>query len=274
MLRIRLVVIAIVLIIAISAIAGCGRSDDSTSSEEKMKIVFLHHSTGKVVWDGGVKKWLKNYNKQNRTDYKIKERTFPAESPYGWNNYPYDYWNIWVNNAGQKEYQREPTLEILTPEYDLIAFKHCFPVSGIQADIGQPDITSPEKRIENYKLQYNALKQKMREFRDTKFLVWTGAALVRERTNEEEARRAREFADWVINEWDEPGDNIFVWDFYGLETEGGLYLSDKYANGPRDSHPNKTFSKIAVPSFGERIVEVLEGRSDGSIKADDDRPTS
>jgi len=36
----------------------------------------------------------------------------------------------------------------------------------------------------------------------------------------------------MIDEWDEAGDNIFIWDFYSYETEGGLYLLDKYAVGP------------------------------------------
>ena len=94
-----------------------------------MKVVFLHHSTGNVIWGGGMKKWFKKYNKTNGTDYKVAEREFPAKSPYGWNNYPYDYWNIWVENAGEDEYQREPTLELLTPEYDMVVFKHCYPTT-------------------------------------------------------------------------------------------------------------------------------------------------
>jgi len=227
-----------------------------------MKIVFLHHSTGGLIWDGGVKKWFKKYNKTNRTDYKISEREFPAKAPYGWKNYPYDYWNIWVNNAGEKEYLREPTLELLTPDYDMVVFKHCFPVSNILPDVGRPAVDSEEKRLENYALQYNALKEKLRQFPDTKFLVWTGAAQVRAKTNDEEGARARGFAEWVKNEWDEPGDNIFVWDFFELETKGGNHLAEEYARGPKDSHPNKNFSRMAAPVLCQRIVDVIEGRGD------------
>jgi hypothetical protein len=228
-----------------------------------MKVIFLHHSTGKVIWDGGMKKWFKKYNKANGTNYRIEERAFPAKEPYGWKNYPYDYWNIWVEHAGQNEYQREPTLELLTPEFDVIVFKHCYPVSNIKPDVGRPDISSPEKRMENYALQYDALKEKMREFPQTKFLVWTGAAQVQAKTNTEEGARARAFAEWVKNEWDEPGDNIFVWDFFELETKGGVFLAQEYAGGPRDSHPNKDFAKLAAPDLCQRIVDVAEGRGDG-----------
>ena len=159
-----------------------------------MKIAFLHHSTGKNIWDGGVKKCLKKHSRENKTKYDIKEIAFPKEKPYGWNNYPYDYWKIWVENAGPEAYMDEPTLEILTKEFQVIVFKHCFPVSDISPDTGSPDIASSEKRLENYKLQYASLKEKMRQFPGTKFLVWTGAALVEPRWDEERGSRAREFA--------------------------------------------------------------------------------
>ena len=101
-----------------------------------------------------------------------------------------------------------------------------------------PDINSEERRLENYKLQYDALKQKMHEFSDKKFILWTPAALVENMTTEEQALRTREFYEWMINEWNEEGDNIYLWDFYKLETEGGLYLKHEYAVSPDDSHPN------------------------------------
>ncbi|MDD3642087.1 MAG: hypothetical protein PHQ19_01280 [Candidatus Krumholzibacteria bacterium] len=205
---------------------------------------------------------MKAYDREHGTGYGIVEIEFPKESPYGWNNYPHDYWNIWVRNAGPGPYLEEPTLEILSKEHDVVVFKHCFPVSGILPDTGAPDLSSSEKRIENYRLQYEALREKMRSFPGTKFIVWTGAALVRGATDEGQALRAREFFEWVAGEWDEPGDNIYVWDFYALETEGGLYLRDEYAKGPTDSHPNAGFARRVAPLLGQRIVDVIEGRGD------------
>jgi hypothetical protein len=230
----------------------------------KAKIVFLHHSTGECVWNGGVKAWFDAYNQANQTDYQITEQDFPKSDPYGWNNYPYDYWNIWVRHAGSSPYQTEPTLEMLTPKYDVIIFKHCFPVSAIEADTGTADVASEAKRVENYKLQYAALKQKLRAFPKTKFIVWTGAALVEAETDEAAARRARAFFDWVRTTWDGRGDNIYLWDFYALETEGGLYLKTAYAAG--DSHPNERFSKMVAPLFCQRIVDVIREEGDkGSV---------
>jgi len=240
--------------------SGC----DKFKKGEGMKIIFLHHSTGEVIWKGGVPQWFENYNRENRTNYKIEEQVFPKTSPYGWKNYPFDYYNIWVKNAGDIPFMSEPTLEILTKNYDVIVWKHCFPVSKLMEDTGNPEINSEEKRMENYKLQYEALKQKMRQFPKNKFILWTGAALVKNATDEKTAKRVKEFFDWVKNQWDKKGDNIFFWDFYELETEGGLYLKDEYAFSPSNSHPNEKFSRKVAPLFCQRIVNVIQDKGDST----------
>lgn len=248
--------------------------DKNSHNKNECKILFLHHSVGGVISNGGrltfriltklfsqktfLSYWFKNYNQLNGTHYKIDEQSFPKGEIYGWNNYPYDYYNIWIKHAGDQYYMNEPTLEILTKKYDLIIFKHCFPVCNIMEDINQPDIESAEKRVENYKLQYLALKQKLHEFPNTKFLIWTGAAQVETKTTKEQALRAKEFFDWVKNEWDTPTDNVYIWDFYKLETEGTLYLKTEFAISPENSHPNQSFAKRVSPLFCQRIVEVIE----------------
>jgi hypothetical protein len=231
-------------------------------SSEDINILFLHHSTGSNIWNGGVKEWFESYNISYSTNYSIFEQDFPKSSPYGWNNYPFDYWNIWVNHAGSEPYKEEPTLEILTEIYDVIIWKHCFPVSDIVTDSGDPSIDSDEKCIENYKLHYNALKAKMKEFSDTNFIVWTISSLVASSTTEEKAVRAKEFYHWVKDEWDDKGDNIYLWDFYILETEGDLYVQNDYSVNPSDSHPNHEFSMMVAPYLCQRIIDVIDGEGD------------
>lgn len=237
------------------------------------KIIFLHHSTGESIWVGrtnhyvyrltkraDVDLYFKRYNRKNKTNYTITQRNFPALSPYGWKNYPYDYYNIWVKHAGDKPYMNEPTLEILTKTWDIIIFKHCFPVSMIMEDTGKPDIDSNEKRLENYKIQYEALKKKMHEFADNRFIVWTPPVMVKGgRLTEDQAIRTREFHRWMMEEWNEKGDNIFIWDFYSYQTEGGLYFKDEYSKGGGDSHPSKDFAGRLAPLFARFIIDVAEG---------------
>jgi hypothetical protein len=54
------------------------------------------------------------------------------------------------------------------------------------------------------------------------FLVWTGAARAQDvvADNPGAGARSRTFFTWVRDSRDEPGDNIYVRDFFGLETEG------------------------------------------------------
>jgi hypothetical protein len=244
---------ALALLASVLAPAACTAATNPLPDDAT--VVFLHHSTGGIIWNAGVPAWFNSYNAAHGTSYAIGDLGDPA----GDNN-PYDYWNIWVNHAGPTAYLGQSTLEMLTPLYDVIAFKHCFPVSDIYADTGVPDVTSVEKKTENYELQYEALKTKLHSFPSNRFVLWTGAAELQSATSEEMALRARAFFDWVVNEWDEPGDNIYVWDFFDLETEGGIYL--KPENGSSDSHPNATFAAEVAPLFCQRLVDVIRGVGD------------
>lgn len=255
-------------ILAILLVVVLALSCSQCTNPSSMNIIFLHHSTGRVIWNGGdqsLKQLFKEYNRENDTNYAIKEKVFPQNSPYGWNNYPYDYYNIWVKNGGEEPYMEEPTLEMLTKDYQVIMFKHCFPVSDIQPDPDAPDINSDIKTLSNYKLQYLSLRDKMYEFPETKFIIWTGAALVESVTSEEKALRAKEFFEWVMNEWDLPGDNIYIWDLYSLQTEGGLYLNPEYAVSNRDSHPNEEFSEKVVKLLFNRVIDIINNDGKGTL---------
>jgi hypothetical protein len=268
-----------VVLLMIIPLSSCRQQKNSSD----IKIIFLHHSTGRVIWNGKstskIAKFVRNksnklaniigakaqlpllfekHNEEHNRNYLITEMIFPKAAPYGWNNYPYDYYNIWVKNAGNEPFMEEPTLEILNKEYQVIIFKHCFPICNIEANQDSADINSDLKTVPNYKLQYLALRDKLHEFPDIKFILFTGAAQVKSSVNEAEAKRTREFFKWVTYEWDLPGDNIYLWDFYMLQTEGGLYFRDEYAVAPNDSHPNEEFASKVVKLLFNRIIDVIE----------------
>jgi len=249
-----------------------------------VKVIFLHHSTGGVIWRGDANSLfhkiarriskhapsgelpalVREHNRKQGTNYLIQERIFPKDEPYGWHNYPYDYYNIWVKHAGNEPYMEEPTLEILSRDYQVIIFKHCFPSSNILEDADSADIDSDIKTLGNYRLQYEALKKKLHSFPDTKFMLFTGAVHVESQISEDQALRAKEFNRWVIEEWDEPGDNIHLWDLYALQTEGGLYFRDAYAESPTNSHPNSEFAGRVVKLLSGRIIDVIENNGKGT----------
>jgi hypothetical protein len=268
-----------ILLFGLLMFPSCQSKQEKNMKQDKkpVEILFLHHSTGKIIWSGdnsliqkvkgklnmpsAVEKWFTNYNRKQGVDYRLTKQAFPKKEPYGWKNYPYDYYNIWVKNGHLDYFMEEPTLKTLTQSYQVIIFKHCYPGARIEADT-IADIDSEVKTLANYKLQYQALKEEMHKYPQTRFLVWTPAALTQSRTNEQQAMLTREFVNWVKTEWNEPGDNIFVWDFYDIETEGGLYLKEEYAQSSSDSHPNALLAQKAYPSLCQRIVDVIEDKGD------------
>jgi hypothetical protein len=249
-----------------------------------VNILFLHHSTGERIWGTrntliykiarkfndrladkiGNKAQLpllfEKYNEEKGKSYHITKMAFPKSKPYGWHNYPYDYYNIWVKNAGEEPYMKEPTLEILSKQYQVIIFKHCFPVSNILSDDDSSDINSFNKTLGNYRLQYLALRDKLHSFPDTKFILFTGAAQVQAHITLDQSQRAKEFFEWVKKDWDLPDDNIYLWDLYKLQTEEGLYFKEVFATSPNDSHPNKEFSEKAANLLFKRIIDVIENK--------------
>jgi len=235
-------------------------------------VIFLHHSTGNGVFDeGNVAAWFDNYNATNSTNYIVDERDYPY-TPYTWDNYPYDYWNLWINGVCDNS---DPDIECLSglcANYDVIIFKHCFPGAFIYPDEDTPDISSSKRTIANYQLQYRALRDLMDTYPNNKFIVWTLAPQHRLATGPEYAARARQFVDWVKNEWlTEDGKahpNIYIFDFFGYVAE----LDPDPANGQvnclkydferdhteNDSHPNTAANEYVGPIFAEFIVSAIK----------------
>jgi hypothetical protein len=252
------------------------------SMAQDEKIIFLHHSTGGMVYSkGSVAKTFAEYNKQHGTNISISERNFPNK-PYPWENYPYDYWNIWVNGYceqqnGTETYKNVECLESLTREFDLIIFKHCFPGAEVLEDTGTPNIASKRKSLENYKLQYRALRNKLDKFPDNDFIIWTLVPLHRLSSNAAEtAERAKEFVDWVKSDWlTEDGKkhhNIHIFDYFSFAAELGnqengnssvqycLKYEYELAHDNGDSHPNDLACKEIGDEFAKFILATMKSK--------------
>lgn len=241
-------------------------------SIHSQKIIFLHHSTGSGVYnEGQVAAWISDYNTAHATNYFISEQSYP-NTPYPWENYPYDYWNLWINNACSNSDPDIECLNSLCISYNVIIFKHCFPGAGILPDDLISSISSSKKTMGNYQLQYRALRDLMDTYPDNKFIVWTLAPLHRLDTDAESAARARLFVDWVKNEWlTEDGKehpNIYIFDFFGYAAESNstpengqvncLKYDYERSHTENDSHPNLLANETIAPIFSEFIVNTIE----------------
>jgi len=263
------ILLAIALLISISdfflvAPAALAATDDN--------IIFLHHSTAEGVYFGGdVPGWFSNYNSTHSTSYTITERSYP-DTPYPWANYPYDYWNLWINGACDSSNPNIECMNTLAANHDIIIYKHCFPGADVVADDNHPDVSASVQTLANYKLQYRALRQMMDSYPNNKFIVWTLTPLHRLATSADNAARAKQFVDWVKNSFlAEDGHshpNIFIFDFWGLIAGSDNFLRYDYegSHTDSDSHPNALANATVGPIFSQFIVDTANA-SIGTINA-------
>jgi hypothetical protein len=278
--------LGLVALLAATGLAGFAQAGPMAPAKGPVRIVLLHHSTGWILWEAGLPRFFKDWNQAHGTRYQIDQKFYPDTTRgkgwllrivrqkmfdrmvdhYPWENYPYDYWNLWVAHTGGSRDRGELNLDDLAKDYDVIIWKHCYPVSNVIADDGRPSVSSPVKTLANYQLQYEALKERMHQFPGKRFIVWTPTALPEKATNPEDGARANQFSEWVKQEWDTPGDNIFVWDWRQLETGGGPYLQVAKAENDHSDYPSPAFAAEAAALLGHRIIDVIEGRGDqGSL---------
>ena len=218
------------------------------------RIHFLHHSTGRnLINEGGVYDLFDKYNQQHSTTFQFSDEW---STPSG--NYPYDYY---IDTFSPER------LKNCTDTCDVIIFKHCFPGSDILEDRGNPDINSSRQSLENYKVQYRALRDRFDEYPDTKFLIMTIPPRHRNHREAipEQAARANEFARWVMGEFlieNGPHYNIEVFDFRSLLTDSIGYLKYEYEkdHNSTDCHPNKLANETIGPLFFNAIIQFCNQR--------------
>lgn len=227
------------------------------------RVLFLHHSTGAKILGGGVTAAYKKL----RADDTFSDELYPTnkyggtEDPNLWVNGPQEYDYLWAgtdpSNPGAR-HRNQKSLDDLVGAADIIILKHCFTTGDMDAD--QP--SSPydfHRRLTNFKTAYTNLKKKLTEdkYKKTKFIFWT----IPPRSNKTQSADNETFRKWVLNDWDEKGDNIFVFDYRHLVTQG---KNDKMPGGftTDGGHPSTTMAKAAAPCFAQRVADVANGDGD------------
>lgn len=140
---------------------------------------------------------------------------------------------------------------------DIVMFKSCFPNSDLVADGDTPgDPHVPVRSIANYKALFGELKKEFTKYPNTLFIYLTSPPLVPELTTSENAKRARTFNSWVVNEFvpaykQETGlSNFAAFDLFAVLADSDNVLKSEYRqNIEGDSHPNTKASRAAVEAF-------------------------
>jgi hypothetical protein len=133
----------------------------------------------------------------------------------------------------------------------VIAFKSCFPNSAIQS----------EEKQAQFRAWYLGMRDVMDKHPDRIFVVVTSPPLHPLATDADDARRAREIANWLKSDAYLGGHrNVYTFDFFDLLADPSTNtLRSEYQLDPdqEDSHPNALANRTIGPFFVAFVDEAV-----------------
>ncbi len=221
-------------------------ADDPTAPAQTVKLIFLHHSTGRN-WladdDGGLGLALRNNNYfVSDTNYNWGPDGIGSTTDIG------DWWT-WFRGPKSSTYMQAVYTEFdrwstsysrlasdpdPSRENQIVLFKSCFPNSRLRGNPTDPatsgdnplrgqDSSSQYHTVANAKGIYNDLLVYFAAHQDKLFVVITAPPLVSASTTTAQAANARAFNNWLVNDWldNYAYKNVAVYDFYNVLTSNG-----------------------------------------------------
>jgi hypothetical protein len=232
-----------------------GRLDQFSST----RMIFLHHSVGEgILTAGGLRERLLDMG------ILVKSATYGDEigQETDINNWSEKFRNrmddILNFRAHPNMYNTDGTIN------DIVMFKSCFPNSNlIGKGVFPGDPSSPEKTIANFQASFENLGKEFTKYPDRLFVYLTAPPLIPELSLAENAARARQFNNWLINDF-LPGykkemavDNFVIFDLFDVLAGVDNFLKMEYRrNIPGDPHPNMAGSKDAARQFAHFFSPV------------------
>jgi hypothetical protein len=228
------------------------------------KMFFLHHSTGwGIISEGNVRGYIGDYNTAHSETFEFWDQGYNGDGPRDQdgniNGTLYDVPGDNTNPDGLNYLWTSPEADAVAcrngflADYDVIAFKSCFPASAI----------SDDTMLEQYKTWY----LEIRDFCDTHpeklFVVMSTPPLVPLETNYTDASRARQFAEWLKSSTYLSGHpNIVCFDLFNelaapdaVETEPNMLRPPYRGSDPHDSHPNAVGNAAVGPVFAQFLID-------------------
>lgn len=223
-------------------------------------VVFLHHSTGDaLIAEGNVRTLLSEMGYQFWDHgYNHEGLVLPSGKP------AYANYRI-PGNRGQGNTDVDGLVELFTQpvsdppsnafsrllQHEVVVFKSCFPNSAIKS----------EEMEEQFRLWYLQMREVMDQHPNHTFVVVTSPPLHPEKTNANDARRARAIANWLkSDEYLAGHQNVFVFDLFDLLAEPGtntLRTQYQIDGGTPDSHPNRLANETIGPLFARFVDETV-----------------
>jgi hypothetical protein len=222
------------------------------------KLFFLHHSVGDgLIMEGNIRPVVTSYNNINGTAYTFWDHGYNSDglrNPAGQflgtsfpvpndNTDPDGLHYLFTSSNADAVSARNQMME-----YDVIAFKSCFPSSAI------PDQDTLNQRKTWY--------LEMRNFFDLHpekiFVVMSSPPLHRLDTNSTDAANARAFANWLkSSEYLGGHANVLCFDLFNYLAGGDNMLNYAYERShyDGDSHPNTLGNQDVGPIFAQFLID-------------------
>ena len=219
-------------------------------AQEPVRIIWLHHSCGEnLINEGGVREGLTALGYEFYDHGYNDDGLRLADGSYA--GYNFDVPGDNTDPDGLAEIFRQPlhdppdnTFSYLM-QYDVIAFKSCFPTSNIASD----------EQLAEYQHYYLEMRARMAQYPDKLFVIVTQPPQVPGSSDPDEARRARALADWLSSDRFLGGQaNIVTFDFFGYLAGEDNFLRPEYRYDDYDAHPNEWANR----EIGPRFVEFLD----------------
>ncbi|MCD6162122.1 MAG: hypothetical protein J7K40_06885 [candidate division Zixibacteria bacterium] len=225
---------------------------DILDNKYPKKMVFLHHSVGSgILYEGGLQDSLLEMN------ILVKSSTYGSEIG---EHTDMCYWLPKFQNDMDKiiKFKSHPNKYYTDgSSNDIVMFKSCFPNSFIAGEGHEPgNPLSNERTIANYKAVFNQLRNEIAKNNDKLFIYLTAPPLVSDGKSFQEANRAREFNNWLINDFlpdykkSTGFDNFAIFDLFNALAGSDNFLKAEYCvNRKGDSHPNTKANKEVAAKF-------------------------
>jgi hypothetical protein len=218
-------------------------------------IIFLHHSVGAdLIQQGSVRQSLTElgyqfYDHGYNGDGLVLADGTPAGRDFDIpddNTDPDGFGDIFVQPLDDPP---DNTFSQLM-QYDVIAFKSCYPVSNIESDA----------QLAEYKSHYLSIRARMDQYPNKIFIVVTPPPEIPAGSDAEAAARARDFADWLASaEYLDGHPNVFTFNFFDLLADPATnMLRADYRTDESDAHPNELANQTVGPLFVDFIDQSIK----------------
>ncbi|MDP2949880.1 MAG: hypothetical protein Q8P22_10130 [Chloroflexota bacterium] len=221
-----------------------------TPGADFTRIIFLHHSTGaNLIEQGDVRQRLTDlgyefYDHGYNDDGLVLADGTPAGRDFDVpddNTDPDGLADIFAQPL------RDPPDNTFSHlmQYDVIAFKSCYPVSNIESD----------DQLAEYESYYLSIRDRMDQYPNQIFIVVTPPPEIPADTNPQAAARARAFSNWLASDEHLGGHpNVSTFNLFDLLADPSTnmlradYQADEY-----DAHPNELANRTIGPLFADFI---------------------